>query len=80
MQKYWKELLVKVQDGSFDPTVILSHRFDITEFSELYAAFDKKEHGIMKTFVQTRFSGPPAHGTPALSSFKQNNILPSAVF
>ena len=24
----------------------------------------------MKTFVQTRFSGPPAPGTPALSSFK----------
>lgn len=80
MQKYWKELLSKVQDGSFDPTIILTHRFDLSEFSELYAAFDKKEHGIMKTFVQTKFSGPVAAGTPELSSFKENRILPSAVF
>ena len=38
--------------------MILTHRFPLDEFPELYAAFDKKEHGIMKTFVQTRFSNP----------------------
>jgi len=79
VQMYWKDLLKKIESGEFDPTVILTHRFDISEFSELYAAFDKKEHGIMKTFVQTKFSKPPAKGTPLLSSFKENDIKPSPV-
>ena len=79
MQKYWHELLKKVESGEFDATFILSHRFQIDEFKELYEAFDKKEHGIIKTFVQTRFSGKPAKGTPSLSSFKSGHLLPSAV-
>ena len=79
VQRYWPELLAKIQSGEFDPTIILSHRFALEEFSELYAAFDKKELGIMKTFVQTRFSAPPAKGTPALSSLKEDRVLPSAV-
>jgi threonine dehydrogenase-like Zn-dependent dehydrogenase len=79
VQKYWKELLKKIESGEFDPTIILSHRFRIDEFRELYDAFDKKEYGIIKAFVQTRFSSPPAPGTPALSSFKSGDIKPSAV-
>jgi len=35
--------------------------------------------GIMKTFVETRFSGPPAPGNPELSSLKSGDIKPSAV-
>ncbi len=57
----------------------MSHRFKLDEFRELYEAFDKKEMGILKTFVETRFSRPPAPGTPALSSFKAGDIKPSAV-
>lgn len=79
VQKYWKDLLKKVESGEFDPTIILSHRFKIDEFRELYEAFDKKEKGIMKTFVETRFSHPKAPGTPELSSFKEGDIKPSAV-
>ena len=79
VQMYWRELLKKVEDGSFDPTIILSHRFTLEEFEELYAAFDRKEMGIMKTFVQTKFSGKSAPGTPSLSSFKMNDIRPSMV-
>jgi threonine dehydrogenase-like Zn-dependent dehydrogenase len=79
VQKYWKELLKKIESGEFDPTIILSHRFRIDEFRELYNAFDKKEYGIIKAFVQTRFSNLPAPGTPALSSFKSSDIKPSAV-
>lgn len=77
VQRYWKDLLKKIESGEFDPTIILSHRFDITEFKELYAAFDKKEHGIMKTFVQTKFSSEPSPGAPKLSSLKEGRILPS---
>lgn len=78
VQKYWKDLLKKIETGEFDPTIILSHRFKIDELPELYEAFDKKEMGIMKTFVQTKFSGPRADGTPALSSFKSGDIKPFA--
>jgi len=79
VQKYWKDLLKKIESGEFDPTIILTHRFDIEEFKELYDAFDKKESGIMKTFVQTKFSAPPAKGTPQLSSFRSGDIKPSPV-
>lgn len=79
VQMYWRELLKKIEDGSFDPTIILSHRFALEEFKELYGAFDRKEMGIMKTFVQTKFSGQPTRGTPSLSSFKLNDIKPSMV-
>lgn len=66
VQKYWEELLQKIETGEFDPSFILTHRFDITEFKELYKAFDLKKGGIEKVFVQTKFSAPPAPGTPAL--------------
>lgn len=79
VQKYWKDLLKKVESGEFDPNIIQSHRFKIDEFRELYDAFDKKEMRIVKTFVETRFSGPPAPGTPALSSLKAGGVKPSAV-
>jgi len=78
VQKYWKDLLKKIEKGEFDPTIILSHRFKIDEFRELYDAFDKKEDGIMKTFVETRFSAPRSVG-PELSSLKAGDVKPSAV-
>ncbi|KAI5846252.1 GroES-like protein [Morchella snyderi] len=70
---YWHDLLKKIEEGVFDPTFILTHRFKIDEFKELYNAFDKKEYGIMKTFVETRWSNPPTTGTPPLVSLKAGN-------
>ena len=78
VQKYWKEILQKVENGEFDPILILSHRFSMEEFSELYDAFGGKAHGILKRFVQ-RFSRKPAKGTPELSSFRSGNLKLSAV-
>lgn len=73
-QKYMKMLLNDyIIPEKFDPTIILTHRFDITEIDKLYDAFDKrlsdKQTGVpvLKTFVQTKFSAPAAKGTPALS-------------
>lgn len=79
VQKYWKDLLKKIETGEFDPTIILSHRFKLEEFRELYEAFDKKQMGIMKTFVETKFSSPRAPGTPELSSLKAGHVRPSDV-
>ncbi|KAK5141155.1 hypothetical protein LTR04_002707 [Oleoguttula sp. CCFEE 6159] len=50
VQKYWHELLKKVESGELDPTVTLTHRFEIDEASELYDALDRKKHGV-KTFL-----------------------------
>lgn len=73
-QKYMAKLLNEyIVPGKFDPTLILTHRFDISEMDKLYHAFDKKLTdqnsgvGVLKTFVQTKFSSPPAAGMPTLS-------------
>ena len=78
VQKYWHELLKKVESGEFDPTIILTHRFSIENFAEVYDAFDGKENGIIKTFVQTRFSGLPTKGMPGLSTFEAGSLKPVA--
>ncbi|ETI26652.1 hypothetical protein G647_10413 [Cladophialophora carrionii CBS 160.54] len=75
VQKYWHQLLEKIESGEFDPTVVLTHRFSIEDFSDLYEAFDKKKYGIMKTYVQTRFSPPPTAGTPQLSTFRSGDLI-----
>jgi threonine dehydrogenase-like Zn-dependent dehydrogenase len=69
VHKYWKELLAQIQSGELDPTMMLSHRIDIEDVAKAYRIFDAKEDGMMKVFVQTKFSSPLAKGTPALKRF-----------
>ncbi|KAI1608971.1 putative zinc-type alcohol dehydrogenase-like protein [Exophiala viscosa] len=76
VQKYWHQLLEKIERGEFDPTIVLTHRFSIEEFSDLYKAFDEKKHGILKTYVQTRFSPPRTKGTPPLSTLRSGDLKP----
>lgn len=77
VQKYWNDLMRKVENGEFDPAIILSHRFQLDELRELYDALDKGEISVLKTFIQTRFSHSPAPGTPQLSSLKSGTLKPS---
>ncbi|KAI4164007.1 MAG: hypothetical protein LQ342_002504 [Letrouitia transgressa] len=67
---YWQDLLKKIQDGSLDPTIMLSHRVDLSEMDTLYQKFDQRADNLQKVFVQTKFSDPPAEGTPGLISWK----------
>jgi len=76
VQKYWHQLLEKIKSGEFDPTIVLTHRFSIEQFSDLYKAFDEKKYGIMKTYVQTKFSPAPTPGTPPLSMLKLRELKP----
>lgn len=47
---------------------MISHRVNIEDFPELYAAFDKRIAGVEKVFVETKFTkNPPAAGCPSLS-------------
>jgi threonine dehydrogenase-like Zn-dependent dehydrogenase len=69
VQKYWKMLLKDyILTNKFDPTTILTHRFSLGEFGDLYQAFDQKKGGILKVFVETKNSFPRAEGTPHLTS------------
>lgn len=70
MHLYWQDLLRKIQDGSLDPTIMLSHRVDLSEMDTLYQKFDQRADHLQKVFVQTKFSDPPAEGTPGLISWK----------
>lgn len=66
---YWKELMEMIERGDLDPTIMLSHRIDLEDMEKLYEEFDKRsgELGLMKVFVQTKHSFPPAKGTPKLT-------------
>jgi hypothetical protein len=55
-----------IEHGDLDPTIILTHRFPLDDMAALYPKFDAKEGGIMKPFVETKFSSPAALGTPKL--------------
>jgi threonine dehydrogenase-like Zn-dependent dehydrogenase len=69
VQKYWNMLLKDyILTKKFDPTTILTHRFSLDEFGDLYQAFDQKKGGILKVFVETKNSFPRAEGTPHLTS------------
>jgi len=69
VQKYWKMLMDEyIVTGKFDPTIILSHRFSLDEFPDIYRAFNDKKGGILKVFVETKHSFPRAEGTPLLTS------------
>jgi len=75
VQRYMEECLGYIQRGEFDPTLILTHRFELEAFPEIYKRFDEKESGIMKVFVQTRFSSPATAGTPLLTQLDSKTVL-----
>ncbi|EPT03929.1 hypothetical protein FOMPIDRAFT_1115061 [Fomitopsis schrenkii] len=65
VHKYWKEILYDwIIPGKFDPAFMITHRVPMEDFAKLYEAFDKREGGVEKVFVETKFSSPPAPGLP----------------
>lgn len=67
VHRYWEELLNQIRTGELDPTIMLTHRIDLEDVPKAYKMFNDKADHMMKVFVQTKFSEPPAHGTPALT-------------
>lgn len=68
VHKYWHDLLGRIQSGEIDPLRMVSHRVSLDEMEKVYQKFEKKEDGMQKVFVQTRFSAPPAPGAPPLTT------------
>lgn len=67
---YWEKLLKMIQDGTLDSLMMVSHRCVIDDMDVIYKKFDQRADNIQKIFVQTKFSAPPAPGTPELTRFK----------
>lgn len=66
VHKYWKELLQKIRAGEIDPLEMVSHRVRLEDLETAYDMFNKRQ-GVQKFFVETRFSDPPAPGSPQLT-------------
>lgn len=67
VHKYWDELLQLIRRKELEPMNMVTHRFRLEDTDKVYTEFNKREHGIQKCFIQTKFSSPPAAGTPALT-------------
>ena len=68
---YWEKLLKYIQEGKIDPYHMLTHRVLMEEMDVIYDIFNKRGENMQKVFVQTKFSDPPAPGTPKVTSFKK---------
>jgi len=66
---YWEKLLQMIETGEIDPLKMVSHRVLMEELAEVYYKFEKREDGMQKVFVQTKFSAPPAKGSPSLTTY-----------
>jgi threonine dehydrogenase-like Zn-dependent dehydrogenase len=52
MQKYMKPLLKKIEDGSFDPSAIITHRLPLEDAPAAYKTFRDKEDGCIKVVLK----------------------------
>jgi len=59
-----------IESGEIDPLKMVSHRVKLEELDTVYYKSDEKADGMQKVFVQTRFSAPPAAGSPSLTTYK----------
>lgn len=55
-----------IEKGEVDPTMMLTHRVLIDDIDKAYYMQEKRQDGLVKCFVETRFSEPRAQGTPEL--------------
>ncbi|KAK4699319.1 hypothetical protein P7C70_g6945, partial [Phenoliferia sp. Uapishka_3] len=65
-QRHWETILNDyIIPGKIDVVdLIVTHRIPLEKVAEFYTRLDKREEGIMKTFVATKFSSPPSAGAP----------------
>jgi threonine dehydrogenase-like Zn-dependent dehydrogenase len=66
---YWEKLLGMIQSGEIDPLKMVSHRVRVEDLDKVYYKFDKREQGMQKVFVETKFSAPPCQGSPQLTKY-----------
>jgi len=69
VQLYWEKLLKMIESGEIDPLKMVSHRVSMDDLDKVYYKFEKKEDGMQKVFVETKFSAPPCEGSPSLTRY-----------
>ncbi|KAI1761973.1 GroES-like protein [Hypoxylon sp. FL1150] len=69
VHKYWEELLKMIQNGELDPLQMVSHRVRVEDLDKVYVKFEKREDGMQKVFVETKFSEPACAGCPKLTRY-----------
>jgi threonine dehydrogenase-like Zn-dependent dehydrogenase len=69
VHKYWHELLEMIQKGELDPGQMISHRVRLEDLDKVYYKFEKREDGMQKVFVETKFSFPQDPSTPSLTTY-----------
>jgi threonine dehydrogenase-like Zn-dependent dehydrogenase len=52
VQRYWKDLLSKVQEGILDPSFVITHKLPLDEAPEGYKIFNEKEDGCIKVVLK----------------------------
>lgn len=71
---YWEEILNDyLIPGKFSTELMVTHRVPIDDFKELYDKFDRRVGGVMKVFVETKFSSRtfrPSLQTPSSNPFR----------
>lgn len=67
VHKYWKQLMELIQTGQLNPLDMVTHRVRLEDMENVYEAFDKRDQGMQKIFVQTKHSAPPSEGAPKLT-------------
>jgi len=50
--KYGETCLKHIQDGTFDPLDVVSHRFKLEQIADVYKRFNEKAGGIEKVFLE----------------------------
>lgn len=65
--KYWEHLLTLIQEKKINPLSMVTHRFKLDDMEKVYELFNRRADGMQKIFVETKYSAPPAPGTPALT-------------
>jgi threonine dehydrogenase-like Zn-dependent dehydrogenase len=58
---YWEKLCGMIESGEIDPL----------KMDTVYYKFEKREDGMQKVFVETKFSAPPCAGSPTLTRFNK---------
>ncbi|KAJ5128300.1 hypothetical protein N7448_002018 [Penicillium atrosanguineum] len=67
VQKYWNDLLKYIQQEKIHPLHMVTHRYKLEDMETVYDLFNKRNPGMQKVFVQTKFSAPPSPGAPSLT-------------
>jgi len=64
----WQELFEMVEKGEVDPTLMVTHRIKLEDIDKAYHLQERRQDGLVKCFVEPRFSEPRLEGTAELST------------